>query len=95
MMAAVRGANALRASLPALRRGRASQLHEDRPNGVMAYERVADGEDEPRVVVVVNAGRGYWQGSEYGVWVGGTGTMEEVYCSQVGRGTGAGAGQVL
>ncbi|KIZ02351.1 1,4-alpha-glucan branching enzyme [Monoraphidium neglectum] len=82
MMAAVRGANALRASLPALRRGRASQLHEDRPNGVMAYERVADGEDEPRVVVVVNAGRGYWQGSEYGVWVGGTGTMEEVYCSQ-------------
>jgi bifunctional N-acetylglucosamine-1-phosphate-uridyltransferase/glucosamine-1-phosphate-acetyltransferase GlmU-like protein len=39
-----------------------------------------------RVVVVVNAGRNSWQACEYGVWVGGSGVMEEVYSSQVGLG---------
>lgn len=81
MMAAVGDANRLRHQFAALRYGWASTLHEDRPNGVMAYERAIEG--EPRVVVVVNAGRSYWQGSEYGVWVGSSGTMEEVYCTQV------------
>lgn len=69
MMALVRDSNALRWRYPALRRGWANILHEDRPNGVLAFERVSEG--DLRIVVVVNAGRGNWQGDEYGVWVGG------------------------
>lgn len=81
-MKAVGDANRLRAAHPALRYGWANSLHEDRPNGIMAYERAAEGTE--RIVAVVNAGRGSWQKGEYGVWVGGTGIMEEIYCSQVG-----------
>jgi hypothetical protein len=46
-----------------------------------SYERVAEG--EARVIVVVNAARGNWQGGEYGLWVGGGGSFKQVYCSQV------------
>jgi hypothetical protein len=46
-----------------------------------SYERVAEG--EPRVIVVVNAARGNWQGGEYGLWVGGGGSFKQIYCSQV------------
>lgn len=79
MAALFRGANGLRAQFPALRYGYPNILHEDRPNGVMAFERVGEGLE--RIVAVVNAGRKYWQGGEYGVWVGG-GSFEEVFCSQ-------------
>jgi hypothetical protein len=47
-----------------------------------SYERVAEG--QPRVIVVVNAARGYWQDGQYGLWVGGGGSFKQVYCSQVG-----------
>ena len=55
-------------------------LHEDRPNGVVAFERV-DGLE--RIVTVINAGQSSWQGGEYGCWVGG-GSFKEVFSSQVG-----------
>ena len=55
-------------------------LHEDRPNGVVAFERV-DGLE--RIVTVINAGQSSWQGGEYGCWVGG-GSFREVFSSQVG-----------
>ncbi len=53
---------------------------QDRANGVVAFERVFEG--DTRVVAVINAGRKWWGGTEYGVWVGGGGVMEEVLCSQ-------------
>lgn len=77
-MAAFRDANLLRKRFPALRRGWPKVLHEDRGNGVMAFERVWEGEE--RVLVVVNMARRYWQESNYGVWVGG-GSFVEVYNS--------------
>jgi len=69
---------ALRKRFPVLNVGWPKVLHEDRPNGVLAFERVFDGLE--RVVTLVNAGRGAWQSGEYGVWVGG-GRFEQVYCS--------------
>ena len=45
---------------------------------MLAFERTHEGDE--RVVVVVNAGRGSWQLSEYGVYVGG-GRYEEVFHS--------------
>jgi len=75
----VRDVNKLRAAYPTLRRGWCNILHEDRQNGVLAFERSAEGEQ--RVVVVINAGLNYWQGRNYGVWVYG-GVFEQVYCSQ-------------
>ncbi|KAG2484155.1 hypothetical protein HYH03_017036 [Edaphochlamys debaryana] len=81
MMAAFAAANALRLQFPALRRGWANILHEDRANGVVAFERVVEG--ETRIVAVINAGRKFWGGTEYGLWVGhAEGRMEEVFCSQ-------------
>lgn len=80
MMALFAAANNLRKEYPALRRGWANILHEDRANGVVAFERVFEG--DTRVVAVINAGRKWWGGTEYGVWVGGGGVMEEVLCSQ-------------
>ena len=59
--------------------GKVKILHEDRPNGVVAFERV-DGLE--RLVTVINAGQSSWQGGEYGCWVGG-GTFNEVFSSQV------------
>ena len=56
-------------------------LHEDRPNGVVAFERV---EGLERVVTVINAGQSSWQEGEYGCWVGG-GSFREVFSSQVGH----------
>lgn len=55
MMALVRDANNLRAKYPALRLGWPNILHEDRPNGVIAWERV--GENMERIVFVLNAGK--------------------------------------
>ncbi|KAK9822655.1 hypothetical protein WJX81_004831 [Elliptochloris bilobata] len=78
MLALFRDANALRRQFPALRRGGVSILHEDRPNGVMAFDRT-DGLE--RLVTVVNAGRSSFQGGEYGCWVGG-GSFTEVFSSQ-------------
>ena len=44
-------------------------------NGVLAFERSAEG--EARIVVVINAGLNYWQEKNYGVWVYG-GVFEQV-----------------
>ena len=82
MMALVRDANHLRRRFPALRKGWANILHEDRPNGVLVFERV--GEGMGRVVVLVNAGRRSWQAGEYGAWIGG-GQLREVLCTQDAR----------
>ncbi|KXZ43862.1 hypothetical protein GPECTOR_78g49 [Gonium pectorale] len=80
-MALFAGANQLRQRFPAVRRGWANILHEDRANGVVAFERVVEG--ETRVVAVINAGRKFWESSDYGVWVGhAEGRLEEVLCSQ-------------
>ncbi|KAG1668585.1 hypothetical protein FOA52_007320 [Chlamydomonas sp. UWO 241] len=79
MMAAVAAANALRKQYAVLRKGWANILHEDRPNGVVAFERVFDG--EPRIVCVINAGRKSFQSGDYGCWVGG-GAFEQIYSSQ-------------
>jgi hypothetical protein len=49
--------------------------------GPARYERVVEGQE--RIVVIVNAGQQYWQRNEYGVWVGGGGTFNEIFCSQV------------
>ena len=86
--AAVTEANALRRDYAALRRGWTNMLHEDSDNGVLAFERVNEGDE--RVVVVINAGRGSWQKQEYGVWIGGEGgRFEEVYSSNhIGGGLG-------
>ena len=54
-------------------------LHEDRPNGVVAFERVDSLE---RLVTVINAGQSSWQGCEYGAWVGG-GSFRQIFSSQV------------
>lgn len=57
---------------------------QDRANGVVAFERVMEG--DARIVAVINAGRKSWQGedSPYGVWVGQLdGRLQEVLCSQV------------
>eukprot|EP00878_Enallax_costatus_P013457 GHUV01014072.1.p1 GENE.GHUV01014072.1~~GHUV01014072.1.p1 ORF type:complete len:359 (+),score=43.42 GHUV01014072.1:1072-2148(+) len=80
MMAAVRDVNLLRRKYPALRHGWSNCIHEDRMNGIMGYERVAEGCE--RIIVIVNAARGFWQESNYGVWVGGGGDFEQIYCSQ-------------
>uniref|UniRef100_A0A383W668 1,4-alpha-glucan branching enzyme n=1 Tax=Tetradesmus obliquus TaxID=3088 RepID=A0A383W668_TETOB len=80
MMAAVADVNALRVSHPVMRYGWSNCIHEDRANGIMGYERVAEG--EARVIVVVNAARGYWQDGNYGLWVGGGGSFQQIYCSQ-------------
>lgn len=80
MLAAVSDANRLRSQYPVLRYGWSNSIHEDRGSGVMGYERVAEG--EARVIVVVNAARGSWQGGEYGLWVGGEGSFKQIYCSQ-------------
>lgn len=79
MMALVRDANALRAAYPALRHGWPQVLHEDRPNGVMAFERAAEG--CARIVAIVNAGQGAWPGGDYGAWVGG-GSFRRIFSSQ-------------
>eukprot|EP01024_Parvocaulis_polyphysoides_P017269 TRINITY_DN17632_c0_g2_i6.p2 TRINITY_DN17632_c0_g2~~TRINITY_DN17632_c0_g2_i6.p2 ORF type:complete len:214 (-),score=22.68 TRINITY_DN17632_c0_g2_i6:284-877(-) len=80
MKTLVREANGLRKRFGALRHGWANILHEDRPNGVVAFERVADGDE--KIVVVVNAGQGSWQKGDYGVWVGqDAGRFEEVLSS--------------
>lgn len=50
-----------------------------KPHTVTACLQTAEG--EARIVCVINAGRKYWQGGDYGVWVGG-GTFEEIFCSQ-------------
>lgn len=78
MLAAFTAANALRRQFPVLRRGWPTMLHEDRPNGIMVFERVFEGDE--RVVTVVNAGRNAFQKGEYGAWVGG-GRFRQVYCS--------------
>jgi 1,4-alpha-glucan branching enzyme len=78
MIAAVSAANKLRQEYVSLRRGWANILHEDRPNGIVAFERVCDG--EPRIVCVINAGRSSFQEGQYGCWVGG-GSFEEIYSS--------------
>jgi len=78
MIAAVSAANKLRTKYAALRKGWANILHEDRPNGVVAFERVFEG--EPRMVCVINAGRKSFQEGNYGCWVGG-GSFNEVYSS--------------
>jgi len=82
MLAAFSAANALRAQYPALKLGWPSMLHEDRPNGVLCFERNSPGLE--RVVTVVNAGRCSWQEANYGVWVGG-GSFKQVYNSSDGR----------
>eukprot|EP00854_Cymbomonas_tetramitiformis_P019855 gene19855-23751_t len=68
-IASVADVNELRKTYRALRLGWCNILHEDRMNGVLAFERALEGED--RVVVVINAGLNYWQNNEYGVWVSG------------------------
>lgn len=78
LLAAVGDANALRARFPALRSGWPSMTHEDRPNGVMAWERNLPGEE--RVVAVVNAGRAGWSAGEYACFFG-DGAYRQVYCS--------------
>ncbi|KAL6751388.1 glycoside hydrolase superfamily [Haematococcus lacustris] len=80
MMRCVKQTLALRKEYGAIRHGGANVLHEDRQNGVVAFERVAEG--EARIVCVINAGRKLWQSGEYGVWVGG-GVFEQLFCSQV------------
>ena len=78
MISAFAAANALRKELPVLRRGWPSMLHEDRPNGVLCFQRTFPGDE--RVVTVVNASRSSWQEGQYGVWVDG-GSFRQVYCS--------------
>eukprot|EP01023_Acetabularia_acetabulum_P029445 TRINITY_DN2779_c0_g1_i1.p1 TRINITY_DN2779_c0_g1~~TRINITY_DN2779_c0_g1_i1.p1 ORF type:complete len:684 (-),score=140.22 TRINITY_DN2779_c0_g1_i1:276-2021(-) len=81
MQTLVQRGNNLRQEFGALRHGWANILHEDRPNGVVAFERVYDGEE--KMLVVVNAGQASWQAGEYGVWVGqNAGKFEEVLSSQ-------------
>lgn len=80
MIAAMRDANRLRERFPAIRKGWANILHEDRLNGVMAWERIYDGEE--RIVCVFNAGRRVFTKGDYGMWVGG-GQFKEVFCSSV------------
>ncbi len=90
MMRLVRETLGLRRAYGAIRRGGANILHEDRQNGVVAFERVAEG--EARIVCVINASRGFWQKGNYGVWVGG-GEFEQVYCSQVSAAEGSQLGE--
>ena len=62
--------------------------HEDRPNGVFAWERVLPG--DARVVALVNAGRSSWQAGQYGAFFG-DGTYQQVYCSNDARFGGSAA----
>jgi 1,4-alpha-glucan branching enzyme len=78
-MTLCRETNNLRQKYPVLRMGWANVLHEDRLNGVMAFERVH--EDHSRMVIIVNAGQGNWQKTDYGAWVGG-GNFQEVFNCQ-------------
>jgi hypothetical protein len=81
MIKFISGAMNLRRKYPALRLGATNILHEDRANGVIAVERVLEG--AARIIVVLNAGLGCWQASEYGVHVGGSDySGEEVFASQ-------------
>jgi hypothetical protein len=81
MIKFISGAMGLRKKYPALRLGATNILHEDRGNGVIAVERVLEG--AARIIVVLNAGLGHWQSSEYGVHVGGSNySVEEVFASQ-------------
>jgi hypothetical protein len=43
-------------------------------------------EGAERILVIVNAARGFWQKGEYGMWVGGGTAFEQIYSSQVRRG---------
>lgn len=63
---------------PVLRVGWSNILHEDRQNGVVAFERVHEG--LPRMLIVLNAGQSSWAG-DYGAWVGG-GSFRRVFSSQ-------------
>jgi 1,4-alpha-glucan branching enzyme len=74
-----RETNELRKSYPVLRIGWSNVLHEDRQNGIMAFERVFEG--HARMVIIVNAGQSSWQTNNYGAWVGG-GTFREVFNCQ-------------
>eukprot|EP00884_Botryococcus_braunii_P002910 jgi/Botrbrau1/1261/Bobra.0163s0054.1 len=78
-LALFRDANKVRQGSGALRKGYTSILHEDRPNGVMAFDRTDDSGE--RILAVVNAGRSLWAGGEYGVYVG-SGVFQEILCSQ-------------
>lgn len=49
-------------------------------------------EGAERILVIVNAARGFWQKGEYGMWVGGGTAFEQIYSSQVRRGAGRGRG---
>lgn len=65
---------------------------QDRANGVVAFERVIEG--ETRLVCVINAGRKHWGAGDYGVWVGhAEGRLEEVFNSQVRWRWGGGNGR--
>lgn len=71
----------LRKKFKTLRLGWVNILHEDRVNGIIAVDRVLEGEE--RVIVVLNAGRNCFQSSEYGVHVGGDGyEVEEFFTTQ-------------
>ena len=76
MMSALRDIHRLRAGSGALRYGGTRMLHEDRPNGVIGFER-CDGKD--RYYVLVNAGLKSF--GKYGAWAE-YGVFQEVFCSQ-------------
>ncbi len=79
MMECLKDSLAVRKKFVALQIGGTNTLHEDRNNGVLAVDRIWEGQ---RVIVVINAGRDCWQNSEYRVWVGGEGyAIREVLCS--------------
>eukprot|EP00198_Chlamydomonas_reinhardtii_P005063 XP_001694399.1 predicted protein [Chlamydomonas reinhardtii] len=72
-------ANVAAAGLPMCFMG--TEFAQDRANGVVAFERVIEG--ETRLVCVINAGRKHWGAGDYGVWVGhAEGRLEEVFNSQ-------------
>jgi len=72
---------ALRKRFKALRLGAVNVLHEDRQNGVIAVDRVMDGEE--RIIIVLNAGRDWFQSEEYGVYIGGDDyEVEEFFTTQ-------------
>lgn len=79
MMECMKDALSVRKKFVALQIGGTNTLHEDRNNGVLAVDRIWEGQ---RVIVVINAGREFWQNSEYRVWIGGEGyAIREVLCS--------------
>mmetsp|Transcript_17726 Transcript_17726/g.38442 ORF Transcript_17726/g.38442 Transcript_17726/m.38442 type:complete len:129 (+) Transcript_17726:1025-1411(+) len=77
----MRDANALRKKYMSLRAGACRSLHEDRANGVMAVERVVDGESYARIVAVTNCSRKPFQHGDYGIWVH-SGVFKQVFSSQ-------------